>query len=350
MKNTLKFIGFIALVAIMGFTVLACDTGGSTSDAIIISGTLTGGGGGSPSIIPGRQIIRSSSTTPEAGTQTFRAEVKPDNSIEGRLQDGSIIFLLEGRYDPVTKGFTMQAPSTNIIFSIAGKLNANNSLNTGSTRASVKVRDTGSGEWETIDLTLTSSNQTVEGTVNAPQSGVASIPAYCQGTWTDEIARMDGWSLRYIVTRNSITMLAENDPPQDLTVIGITPNNNDGPWILTIQGKFYYDYHNPNASVDYTGKFYINKTFSNLFLDSTNGIGNVTVDQYAGGGGDSTTLAQVAGTLSGIRMFVTPYGSKSNVSMQAHDHDDFSPLFQSLAAATAAQKLIAVQGFTLALK
>ena len=350
MKNTLKLFGFIALVAIMGLTMAGCGGGGGSSgggnDPIVISGTLTGGG--SPNIFPGRQSGRSS-VTPEAGTQTFRAEVNPDNSIEGMLRDGSIVFLLEGRYDPVTRGFTMQAPSTNIIFSIAGMLNANHSLNTGSTRASVKVRDTVTGEWETIDLTFTSGDQTVEGTVNAPQSGVASIPAFCQGTWTDEIARMDGYNLRYIVTKNSITMLDENDPPQDFTVIGITPNNNDGPWILTIQGKFYYDYNNPNASVDYTGKFYINKTFSDLFLDAADGIGNVTLDQYAGDGG-STTLAQLAATLSGIRMFVTPYGSTSNVSMQAQDHAGYSPLFQSLSAATAASKLIAVQGFTLALK
>ena len=354
MKTTIKLTVIIALVALIGFASAACSNSSGPqpllpTGPIVISGTLGAGGG--------LHAVPRSLAAPEAGTQTFRAEVGAGNSIEGLLRDGSIIFMLEGMYDPATRGFTMQAPSTNIIFSIAGRLTGSNAIDTSKTRASVKVRDTVTGQWQTNDLTIASSTQSVTGTANASQDGVASIPVYCRGAWTDEITRVTSGglvNLRYVVTKNSITMFDDDNPPQDFTVIDITPNHEEGPWYLTIQGKYY---KHEGGEVDYTGKFYINKTFSGEFTGG-NGIASVTVGEFFGVliGGDPTPLSDtISGLGGGIRMFVTPYGSNndSHVDMDGKDHAGYSPLFTGASAVTnanAATKLIATQGFTLALK
>ena len=202
---------------------------------------------------------------------------------------------------------------------------------------------------------------------------LASIPAYCHGTWTDQITEaLSGgyYSLKYIVTKNSITMLDDDEPPQDFTVIDVSPNNNDGPWEFIIRGKFY----GYMDSVDYTGKFYISKTFDGE-LTGVNGIGDVTLFQFIMGtdtsdfliifpelteeeileyfGIPDMKLSDAIGTLSGIRAFVTPFGSNTNVSFVEVDHEGYSPLFNgpsALADVQVAVKMVALPGFTLALK
>ena len=163
MKKLLLCGGVAMIAAALIFGIAACSDGIDGGDAIVISGTLSGGGNGQGHGIA--QYIPSpphAVVVPQKRTQVFRAEVKPDNSIEGVLRDGTTVFLLEGRYDPGTKGFTMQTPSANIIFFIAGKLNADNKLDVKSAIASVEVRDTKSGEWQTVDLVIASGSQSVE--------------------------------------------------------------------------------------------------------------------------------------------------------------------------------------------
>ena len=156
MKSTFKLFGIIALIAVIGFSIAACSDS-IEENTILISGTLSGG---KMPMLPNALYTRQvrSAAQPEASAQTFYAKVKPDNSIEGMLQDGAAVFLLEARFDPQTRGFTMQTSSSNIIFSIVGMLNSNNTLDTSRTRASVKVRDTLNNEWETIDLAIASGN------------------------------------------------------------------------------------------------------------------------------------------------------------------------------------------------
>ena len=60
MKNTLKFLGFIAIAAIMGFSMLACDSGGDDEDGPVPSelrGTWNDAG-----MMPGATLVITSTT------------------------------------------------------------------------------------------------------------------------------------------------------------------------------------------------------------------------------------------------------------------------------------------------
>jgi hypothetical protein len=189
--------------------------------------------------------------------QTFRATIDDQGSITGKLQDGSITFELSGSYDSATGVFSMQAPSSSIIFSIVGRLNTNGQIIVSETSASVKVKI--DGEWVGTELSITVADVTVDGSVNADQSGVTKIPAVLHGHFVDQITSLavkqpnepmpasrandDETGLRYTVTENSITMFDGSNAPQDITILEVTNADGSvataaGPWNLIV-GEVY---------------------------------------------------------------------------------------------------------------
>ena len=346
MKNLHKTIwGSLALIAAIGFALMACGNpaggGGSPGGGAFISGTLSSDLGPGPLMNIARSV--------ESTTQTFSANLGSDGkTLSGLLQDGSITFTLTGEYDSATRSFSMQAPSSMIIFTIAGRLNPNNSLNTAETNAAVMVK-TGN-EWTNTPLTITPSDQSVTGTANADQTGVTSIPVYCRGTLVDQITG----ELKYIITRNSITMLEPGEPPMDITVVEVTnangaPADENGPWHFIVRTT----YDPGDLNIDYTGKFYVSKTFDATL---TSAIGSSTIADITWGHGDTTPLSTAAAALGSVRAFVVPYtGTGANVNTNGiHPAiGGYSPLFVGASAtanAKTATTLRAISGFVLALQ
>ena len=352
-KAIQRIAGIIAFMAVIVFTMAGCDnpTGNNDDDKPFISGSLSSA---NPNLSPSIRGIARSAT--ESNIQTFSADLGSDNkTLSGLLRDGSITFILTGEYDSVTRAFSMQAPSSMMIFSIVGKLNTNNTIDTSATSASVMIRN--GQEWESIHLTVTPSEQSVTGTANADQTGVTSIPLYCRGTLTDQIL---GGALRYIITGNSITMLDGNNPPQDLTVVEVTNANGstadeNGPWTFIIRAKYITD-NVTGTGIDYTGKFYVSKTFDSTISTA---IGSATLNDVTfGNAGEqgSIPLSTAVSSLSEIRAYVAPYASNVSANVNTtgiYPNTGYSPLFTGTSAtanAKSATALRAISGFTLALR
>ena len=341
----------LSMALVLGLFFLGCNNstaGSGESDKIIISGTLTNGGAPSPSIKMARSVL-------PASTQTFYAEVNKDNSITGKLKNGSDVFELTGNYNRADKGFSMQAPSSNIVFSIVGKLDADNNIDTDQTTASINIKE--EGEWKTIECSIIPGPQTVNDEVNVDTIDVTSIPVYCQGIYSDHILGLAEFSSRFITTKNSITFFEGNMPPQDFTVVEVTnadgtPADEEGPWHFILRAKYYPDGFSP---IDYTAKFYVSKTFSGKMLTDIGG--KPLSDLFFGndiGAYGSYPLSVVFNTFSGIRAFSAPYVSNDPAKVSTdgiYPANGYSPMFTGASAtvnAKAATTLGAISGFTMA--
>lgn len=267
MKNIYKVLGIIVCAALIGFFTIGCNNGSQPGDgtptAIVISGTLSN----QPA------ARRNARAAAESGIQTFSATVGSDNkTLSGKLKDGSITFELSGQYDASTKVFSMQAPSSFIIFSIAGKLTSANAIDANATSASVKMKDSSTREWTSMKLTVSGGSQTVDGEINADTSGVTPIPMYCQGTFVDQISYIASegfYTLKYTVTDHSITMFDGDNAPQDITVVEVTnadgsPADENGPWHFIINAEFILD--GSSSPVPYIGIERLHRKHSAYFL------------------------------------------------------------------------------------
>jgi hypothetical protein len=244
-----------------------------------------------------------------------------------------------------------------MIFSIVGKLTASDAIDTASTSASIKVKD--GEEWTTIDLDINPGDQTVEGGTPADQTGVTSLPVYFRGTFTDQVMASAGISLKYTVTKNSITMFDGENPPQDITVVEVknadgNPADENGPWELIVRAK--YDDNTDNDPIPYTGRFYVSKTFDNKLSPA---LGSAQVkDLFFGdsmGPAGEAKLTEVVSSLGSAKAYVAPYCATTNVTTTGiyPTVGGYSPLFTDAPAtanAKAATELKAISGFTLVLK
>jgi hypothetical protein len=342
--------------AMTATTFAACDNGDDTGNTgndetekgIVLSGSL-------------------SQATRATDGQTFRATIDDQGNITGKLQDGSITFELSGSYNSATGVFSMQAPSSSIIFSIVGRLNASGQVIVGETSASVKVKV--DGEWVSTELSITIEDVTVEGSVNADQTDVTKIPAVLHGHFTDQITALavgqpneptpptraddDETGLRYTVTENSITMFDGSNAPQDITILEVTnadgsAANSEGPWNLLVSAVY-------GEQQPYIGRFYVARTFD---AKLTEAIGGSPVDDlFFGTNVSDATISQVISatpSLQGATMYVTPYCAETGVTTTGiYPAGTFSPLFTDPTAtvdAKAATTLKAISGFTLVLK
>jgi len=166
--------GIIALVAIMGFGVMAC--GGNSSD----------GDKKQTDALPSETTFSVKGEFDDkkfslANAENYtRAAVSAESyAIAGELEDGAIIFRLSGTYDPVARNYTASAASSMIRFSISGAFNEQGD-SLGST-ATVLTKD--GDNWTAVSFVVTESNTvTFTATEIAPEYD-GGIPEWARGWW-----------------------------------------------------------------------------------------------------------------------------------------------------------------------
>ena len=194
MKNSVKLLAIIALVAVIGFAFIACDNGGggnnnnnnngengngnddgdNTEAAFSVSGKFNKDGG--------EEVKFSLSATVDTARRA-RAVTSESYAISGELEDGDIVFRLSGTYDPVELNYTASASSSLIRYSINGAFDSDgNSL--GST-ATLLVKNSTGDDWAafyyevdetaTVVITGTPTTEVVTGGIPAEVRGLYSV-------------------------------------------------------------------------------------------------------------------------------------------------------------------------------
>jgi len=310
---------FAAMIAASVFWA-GCSNGDDKEDekqkedvlGTVISGTLSGA---------------SANSMRSANLRKFSGEVQNDNSISGKLEDGDMVFNLKGQYDPDSKEFNMQAASSNTVFSIVGRLNADGNVDPTASQATVEVKS--GGEWNTIILEVNPSDVTISGAVN--QSSATTTPTWSRGTWYDQLSEY-----AVVVTENTITIQSSND----IQVITIVEAEEVGAGAVRLIARAILP-NDSSSLTAYTAKFYVADSFDatlNAALGNT-GMGGATISSLVGALG------------SGEKIFVAAYSDNNlnNVIPFAFTTDGYSPMFKTTAAAKAATNIRHIPSFTLAL-
>jgi len=322
----------IIVALLMGAAITSCNKNNDDEkiiddEKIVISGTLSTG-------------VAKSSSVALGATQKFSGVIQDNNTIDGLLEDGDMIFKLRGLFDPETKVFSMQAASSLFVFSLSGQLTDANAINPTKSQASVQVKGE-DGEWITILLYITPGNQTVNGSVN--QTDGVEIPAWCRGTWYDQLI-----NTMIVITENAITMFS-GDEMQSVTIVELY--NNTGGSLEIVARTILFG----ATPIPYTARFYVANSW-NSTLNSA--IGSVKLnDLYNSIGGEmgNLTLEQAAGSMdTGAKMFITPYcapvTNTNIIDVSGITTDGFSPMFETTAAAKlSTNQLKAIPTFFLAL-
>jgi len=193
MKNIFKLIGIIALVAVIGFSMFACggdDSGGGTGDGGDdgSGGTGDGGGAGTNITIKGNFAYEgnnakfyanqvSSSSSASVGLRSVAGLSSNEKELEGKIEDGDIIFNLKGVYNTADNKFYLSAGSSFLIYQIAG---AYSSGNIAETKATIKVK--AGDDWNVYTVSATSSSDvSISGSASASQEN--GVPTSWFGIW-----------------------------------------------------------------------------------------------------------------------------------------------------------------------
>ncbi|MDR0495852.1 MAG: hypothetical protein LBG95_09540 [Treponema sp.] len=204
----------IALVALIGFTMTACDNGDNNN----------GNGGGTPLIMG-----KFASQTGGGGNAVFYADidntarsaraVTAEKTLAGKIEDGDIIFNLKGTYFPETGAFALSAGSSFLVYQIEGTVK-NDKLDQAA--ATVKVLAGGNWVTHTVSVTATTNADDVKitGTVSDKQED--GIPQKWLGKWIMDWSYdddEDGYiELLFdtVITPFAITIFGENPLPLNL--------------------------------------------------------------------------------------------------------------------------------------
>ena len=345
MKSKLKWLGIIALAALIGFGMTGCGNtpGGTGESQLVISGTLTNNSHGiSPNMM-------ARSVQPEPGaTQRFSGTVQDDYSIEGLLEDGAMLFRLTGIFDPDTRDFSMQAASSFMVFSLTGRLNYNNAIDPALSSASVQVKDN-NNEWKTINLSIAPGTQTVSGQAN--QSGGAQTPEWSRGIWIDQLI-----GNTVIITQNSI-LIGYGDDLTPLTIVEM--KNIDANTLELIARISGYDDYS-EVFLDYTMRFHITDKFDNKIQSIIpDGIKFTDFNGMPGYDGEPAIKEFIQTQIAANKkiIFVAPYCSNDPTKVDLSDEwsvteDGYSPLFNGetpTADSKAATEVKAVLSFAMLL-
>ena len=170
MKNLFRMIGIIALVAIIGIGITACDNDNGNSN-----------GNENTYLIMGKFANQAAgvNATFYADTVTSRSAraVAEEQELTGKIEDGDIIFNLKGIYFPADGSFILSAGSSILVYEIAGKV-TNSGLS--QTQATVKVNS--GGDWVTFEIPVTAANEvSITGSASSQQS--SGLPNNWLGSW-----------------------------------------------------------------------------------------------------------------------------------------------------------------------
>jgi len=171
MKNAVKFFGFIALIAIIGFVVTACDNvngnGNGNENTYLIMGNFANQSAG----------VNATFYADTANSRSARAAAE-EQELTGKIEDGSIIFNLKGIYFPADGSFILSAGSSFLVYEIAGKV-----TNSGLSQTQATVKLNSSGDWITYEIPVTAVNEVgITGSASNQQSN--GLPNNWLGSWT----------------------------------------------------------------------------------------------------------------------------------------------------------------------
>ena len=189
MKTTIKLLGIIGLVTMLGFAIASCSSPTGPEPGSLVTQNLTIAG--TFDAVNGSGTAKFSATAGSGAKSIMAARAIGSTEFEltGLLEDGDITFRLRGNYNSETKTYTLSAAAETIglRYSISGKFKDNGTAETG--KAVVQVR-TGSGEsatWSTTEVPVVT-----QGT--APQMDTSKtpiddtpggIPLEWRGIWRD---------------------------------------------------------------------------------------------------------------------------------------------------------------------
>jgi hypothetical protein len=173
MKNKLNAFGIIAVIAIIGFSFVACDNGngnnGYNKPLFSVSGEFKGAGSGN--------ALFKAATTQSAkkSLKSARFGISADSSYEltGELEDGDILFRLKGTYDDATGSYTVSSASSFARYTINGD-------ESGATATlAVKSGD----DWTSFVVSVTVKEVSVKD--GDAQDYAGGLPSWAQGSWHD---------------------------------------------------------------------------------------------------------------------------------------------------------------------
>jgi hypothetical protein len=179
MKKLIKLFGIIAIVAVIGFSMFACggDDGGGNGNgngsetSIGITGSFSYEGSNA------KFYANQVSNTPKAVLRTVSGLSSNDKELEGKIEDGDIIFNLKGVYNTADNKFYLSAGSSFLIYQIAG---AYSSGKIAETKATIKIKE--GDEWTVHTVSATSSSDvSISGSASAGQEN--GVPTSWFGIW-----------------------------------------------------------------------------------------------------------------------------------------------------------------------
>ena len=162
MKRKMFLAGILSTVLV--FVITSCDNDTRPDASVVtnfLGGTFKNGTGSFYANRAGERNARSSVT----------------EMLEGKVEDGDIIFNLRGFYDSSTGNFFLSAGSTFLIYEFSGLLSSTEQ----NASAIIRVMDT-DGNWTSIDIPVIFNNQTqVGGNADARQAD--GLPQSFVGRW-----------------------------------------------------------------------------------------------------------------------------------------------------------------------
>ena len=171
MKNRMKWLTIIAFVAIIGFGVTSCDNGNDKvngdENTYLIMGNFTNQTAG----------VNATFYADTVSSRSARSAAEEQELI-GKIEDGSIIFNLNGIYFPTDSSFILSAGSSFLVYEIAGKVT---NIGLSQTKATVKLNN--GTDWVTYEIPVTSANEVgITGSASSQQSN--GLPNNWLGSWT----------------------------------------------------------------------------------------------------------------------------------------------------------------------
>ena len=221
MKNGIRLLSFIALIAIIGFGITACGgddngNGNVNENGYLIMGKFANQDAGV-------------NATFYADTVTSRSTraVAEEQELIGKIEDGSIIFNLKGLYFPANGSFILSAGSSILVYEIAGTVTTNG---LSQTQATVKVNS--GGDWVTFEIPVTAANEVaITGSASSKQS--SGLPNNWLGSWT--LTQDEEISI-FIITPFGLTNTNNEGASYPIDILEIIKLN-DTKYDLVVQGE-----------------------------------------------------------------------------------------------------------------
>jgi len=327
-RNVFKLFAITALAVIIGFGVTGCgDSPPPTGKALVISGTL-GGSGQNPNIM-------ARAYDPNQDVKRFSGTVQKDNTIQGILEDGAMLFKLTGVYDPTTKAFSMQAASSMMVFALTGKLTSSNAIDASESTAVLHVKQ--GDNWETIALgSIAPSNTTISGKANQTDENIT--PEWARGIWFDQLT-----GLKISVSEKAISMTdGYAIVPFNILEIANKIETTGSRSLEVLTRAVLLDPEMDTDPINYTAKFYVAESWDSKLSSALGSVKLNEIFDFLGDDLGNKTLTEAQSMLAGKKMFIAPFCAADGAGVITEFEDilvdGYSPLFTADSTGTAAAR------------